>query len=287
MTLPIQSKLVLRSACFGIVAAIALGAVAFAVAPLFDGVAVYSAPARLVVPIIGPAIPSRLIYWLIPDGGAPAGILLILISAVLFWSTLFGATYFAFARSKSRLHAMRTAVEKPATRHVALSTIAPFVVGLCATRVTMVVGERYGMDTLPFVLVGWCVVLGISAGWLNQVVFGRTETLLPSLAGIVAILLIWSWQKLAFTRLVPSSGLTYGYFLTPIGATARFWVLTCPLRIGLTCLSACFIAALVSGWRVGRRGLLLCVIPWWLTAFLIFALPSMYLDAQGNASVFI
>jgi hypothetical protein len=29
------------------------------------------------------------------------------------------------------------------------------------------------------------------------------------------------------------------------------------------------------------------MIPWWLTAILIFALPSMYLDAQGNASVFI
>jgi hypothetical protein len=102
MTFPIKSKLVLRSACFGIVAAIALGAVAFAAAPLFDGVAVFSAPARLVVPIIGPVIPSRLIYWLIPEGGAPAGILLILIAAVLFWSTLFGATYFAFAISKRR-----------------------------------------------------------------------------------------------------------------------------------------------------------------------------------------
>jgi hypothetical protein len=35
------------------------------------------------------------------------------------------------------------------TLQVALSTIAPFVVGLCAIRVTLLLGERYGMDTRP------------------------------------------------------------------------------------------------------------------------------------------
>jgi hypothetical protein len=178
-------------------------------------------------------------------------------------------------------------LEKPATIQVALSTIVPFVVGLSATSVTMVIGERYGMDTMPFVLVGWCVVLFTSAAWLNQVVLRRTRTLYPFLAAIVVILLIWLWQRQAFAMLVPRSGLTYGFFLTPEGAKARFWVLTCPLRAGLICLSLCFITALVSGWRAGTRSLLACMIPWWLTAFLIFALPSMYLDAQGNASVFI
>lgn len=182
---------------------------------------------------------------------------------------------------------MRAVPEKPGTMQVTLSTIVPFVVGLCATRVTMVVGEEYGMDTLPFLLVGWCVVLGVSAIWLNHVVFRSATTLYPFLAAIVAILFVWSWQRRAFIMLVPRSGLTYGYFLTPVGARAKFWVLTSPFIVGLTCLSVCFIATLVSGWRTGRRGLLACVIPWWLTAFLIFALPSMYLDAQGNASVFI
>ena len=182
---------------------------------------------------------------------------------------------------------MTAAPEKPATMQIALSTIVPFVVGLCATRVTMVIGERYGRDTLPFLLVGWCVVLFVSAAWLNQVVFRHRKTLLPFLAAIIVILLIWLWQRQAFTMLVPSSGLTYGYFLTPDGAGARFWVLNCPFWVGLTCLSVCFIAALVSGWRAGSRRSLACMIPWWLTALLIFALPSMYLDAQGNASIFI
>jgi len=57
--------------------------------------------------------------------------------------------------------------------------------------------------------------------------------------------------------------------------------------VGIACLSICFIAALISAWRAGFRGLPVCMIPWWLTAFLIFSLPSTYLNAQGNASVFI
>jgi hypothetical protein len=178
-------------------------------------------------------------------------------------------------------------LEKPATTQAALATIGPFIIGLCAARVTMLIGGRYGMDALPLVLVGWCVALFVSAIWLNQVVFRGTKTLLPFLAAIAAILLIWFWQRQAFTILVPHSSLTYGYFLTPNGAKARFWVLTCPFRAGLTSLPICFIAALVSCWRAGVRRSLTCMIPWWLTTFLIFALPSIYLDAQGNASVFI
>ena len=173
------------------------------------------------------------------------------------------------------------------TMQVALSTIAPFVFGLFATRMTMVVGDQYGWDTMPFVLVGWCLVLSVSAAWLNWAVFRNTKTFVPFLAAVFLIFLVWLWQRHAFTTLVPHSGLTYGYFLTPEGARARFWTLTCPFRVGLTGLILCFIAGLVSAWRAGFRGLLACIIPWWLTAFLIFSLPSMYLDAQGNASVFI
>jgi hypothetical protein len=152
---------------------------------------------------------------------------------------------------------------------------------------TLIIGEQYGMGTVPCVLVAWCVLLLGSAAWLNQVLFHRSKTFLPFLAAIVAILLIWFWQRQAFTIFVPPSGLTYGYFLKPDGAKARFWVLDCPLWVGLACLAICCISALVSGWRTGARRSLACMIPWWLAAFLIFALPSMYLDAQGNASVFI
>jgi hypothetical protein len=39
--------------------------------------------------------------------------------------------------------------------------------------------------------------------------------------------------------------------------------------------------------RAGLRLSMLCLIPWWLSAMVIFSLPSMFLDAQGNASIVI
>jgi hypothetical protein len=182
---------------------------------------------------------------------------------------------------------MNTNIKKPAAKHVALVTIVPFVVGLWSTQVTLHIFERYGQDPTQFLLVGWCVLLGVSAAWLNQVVFGRTKTLFPFLAAVLVILLVWLWERLAFTTLVPGSGLAYGYFLEPNAAKARFWVLTCLLRVGLFSLSICFVAVLVSSWREGFRTLLACIIPWWLSAFLIFLLPSIYISAQGEASEFI
>jgi hypothetical protein len=81
--------------------------------------------------------------------------------------------------------------EKPATMNIALSAIVPLILGLGAMRVTMVIGEQYGWDTIPFVLVGWCATLAISATWLNRAVFNQTKTLLPFLAATVAILFVW------------------------------------------------------------------------------------------------
>jgi|SRR5215467_1041445 len=106
-----------------------------------------------------------------------------------------------------------TTPDKPATLQIALSTIVPLILGLSATSVTIIIGEQHGWDTVPFVLVGWCVALSLSAVWLNWAVFRRTKTLLPSIAAVLVILLVWLWQRQAFTMLVPPSGLAYGYFL--------------------------------------------------------------------------
>jgi len=181
----------------------------------------------------------------------------------------------------------RAVPKKAPALQVALPTIAPLLVAVFATEITMVIGEQYGMGAVPFVLVGWCLVLLGFAAWLNQVLFDRLRTILPFLAAIVTIPLIWLWQRQAFTLLVPKEGLTWGYFLTPEGAQARFWVLVCPFWVGLGCLSICCIVALVLWWRASARGSLACMVPWWLAALLIFSLPSMYLDGQGNASIFI
>ena len=70
MTFQVPWKLVLISAVVGILAAIALGGLAFAAAPHFDAVGVYFAPARLTIFVVEPLIPSRLMYWLVPDGAS-------------------------------------------------------------------------------------------------------------------------------------------------------------------------------------------------------------------------
>jgi hypothetical protein len=151
----------------------------------------------------------------------------------------------------------------------------------------MAIDEGPGIGAVASVLIGWCLVLVGSAAWLNHVLFRRLASVLPYLVAVVTTLLIWFWQRHAFTVLIPSGELRYGYFLRSEGAKARFWVLSCPFWVGLACLSICFIAALVLAWRAGARFSLACLVPWWVAALLVFALPSMYLDGQGNASIFI
>jgi hypothetical protein len=178
-------------------------------------------------------------------------------------------------------------LQKPAAWQIAFPTIVPLLVAVFATWGTVVIEDRYGLDTVPLVLAGWCLVLLVSAAWLNQGLFRRARTLLPFLTAIAVIIAVWLWQRRAFTLLAPKAGLTYGYFLKPEGAEARLWVLVCPFWVGLICLSVCCIVALVSWWRAGARLSLACMIPWWLAVLVVYAMPSMYLDGQGNASVFI
>ena len=72
----------LRSAAVGMVAAIAIGVLASALSPFFDAVGVYIVPAGVLLPVIGRVIPSKIQYWLTPDGGPAAGF-------SLFWSVRF------------------------------------------------------------------------------------------------------------------------------------------------------------------------------------------------------
>jgi hypothetical protein len=181
----------------------------------------------------------------------------------------------------------RVVLPSPGVAQVALATIVPLLVAIFATSGTLLAVDRFGQDKFPLVLAGWSTVLLGSAAWLNQVFSHRIRTLLPFLTAIGAILTIWLWQRHAFALFVPKAGLTFGYFLAPGGAGARFRVLVCPFWAGVACLSVCVIVALVCWWRTGARLSMACMIPWWLAAFVIFALPSMYLDGQGNASVFI
>ena len=95
-------NLFLKSAVVGTVAAVAVGVLAFALGPFFDAVGAYIGPAVLLLPVLGTVIPSRAVYWLTPNGGAAAGLLLILVCTLLFWTVVFGASYFAWAKLKHR-----------------------------------------------------------------------------------------------------------------------------------------------------------------------------------------
>jgi predicted cobalt transporter CbtA len=49
---------------------------------------IFFAPAGLFLPMVGRLVPSRVIYALVPDGGAPAGALLVVASSLVFWLLL-------------------------------------------------------------------------------------------------------------------------------------------------------------------------------------------------------
>ena len=91
-----------RSVVIGAVLAIAGFALAFALAPFFDAVILYITPAAILVPVIGSLIPSKVVYWLVPDGGGPAGLLLIMISAFFFWTIVFGVVHFSWLSLRDR-----------------------------------------------------------------------------------------------------------------------------------------------------------------------------------------
>jgi hypothetical protein len=93
---------VLKSSLVGALLAIALGVLAYVLAPIFDAVMLYAAPSQLLIPIIGPLIPSSLVYRIVPEGGAPAGVLLILTCALIFWTLTFAVIHFLIGSMRRR-----------------------------------------------------------------------------------------------------------------------------------------------------------------------------------------
>jgi hypothetical protein len=101
-------NLFFKSAVVGTVAAIAVGGLAFALGPFFDALGAYIEPAGFLLPAIGRAIPMRAVDWLIPNGGAAAGVLFILVCTLVFWTAVFGATYFAWTKMRQRRAVQQT-----------------------------------------------------------------------------------------------------------------------------------------------------------------------------------
>src|SRR5262245_41531983 len=92
-------KRILISVFAGVLISSACGAGSY-VFPLFDAFSIYISPSRFLLPVIGPLVPSALVDRLVPEGGAPAGVLLIVICAALFWAIIFALLYFVWTSIK-------------------------------------------------------------------------------------------------------------------------------------------------------------------------------------------
>ena len=89
---------IFKSAVIGMVFAIALGALAYALAPFFDAVGLYAEPGFIFLPMI----PETLVYRLDPEGGPAVGIFLLVLCATSFWAILFGAAHFGWVLLRLR-----------------------------------------------------------------------------------------------------------------------------------------------------------------------------------------
>ena len=79
----------------GICASSALGLLAFTVFPHSLATTFYLWPGFQAAPILATIIPTTVVYWLVPDGGGLAFVLLTFISAFTFWAMLFAAALLA------------------------------------------------------------------------------------------------------------------------------------------------------------------------------------------------
>jgi hypothetical protein len=154
------------------------------------------------------------------------------------------------------------------------------------------VGVMLSLQTRTFtafyVVLTMCAFLLGGAAWWFVTSYQLPRRTLRAMWGALALIaLTWGWQRVLFLLMVPPDGLSYGYFLTPEGHSAGILVLQGPTVFGA---SVCALLAALSAraaWRAGARWSVVALLSWWLALFAVFMLPSMYLDGQGNATIFI
>ena len=83
----------LKSLTVGTVASLCLGGLVFILAPKTALVNAYLVPGVVIGGSLTRVIPTRLVYWIAPDGGPEAFLAVALTCAVIFWSLVFGVSY--------------------------------------------------------------------------------------------------------------------------------------------------------------------------------------------------
>jgi hypothetical protein len=129
--------------------------------------------------------------------------------------------------------------------------------------------------------------LCISGLLVSQELFSAHATRRALASALAALCLGWIWQRAWYLLLIPERFLKYGYFLTPSGRRARLVMLELPFALVCVALALSLGVALRAAWHAGARGSVMLLLVWWLTAFVVFALPSLYLYIQGDAAIFI
>jgi hypothetical protein len=130
-------------------------------------------------------------------------------------------------------------------------------------------------------------VLALIGWWILRACAMPAATRSSGAIALATIFIGWVWQRVAYLVLIPERFLTYGYFLKPPGDEARFFLVELPFVGVSVILVTCLVTALLFAWRAGARWSTMALVLWWLTAFVIFGLPTLYLVAQGDAAVFV
>ena len=88
---PPRSKVtrILASVAIGVIASITLGVLVFVLGPKTDVVTAYLAPGIVIGGWLSPFIPTPLTYWLVPEGGPDAFLLIVFVFSFFFWSVTF------------------------------------------------------------------------------------------------------------------------------------------------------------------------------------------------------
>jgi len=97
----------------------------------------------------------------------------------------------------------------------------------------------------------------------------------------------WAWQRLAYLHFLDHQSLTYGYFLTEAGKPARLWVVTVPSNTVAFAMVVFWLVVSIVLLRRRAYWRLLGAFVWMLLVLVVFSLPSIYLDLQGSAAIFI
>jgi len=94
----ISSKEAIKAVSIGLLAAVVFSALALLL-PFSIVKKIFIGPGLVVGTLLGPLVPDSLTYSLVPEGGAPAAVLLFLLGAILFW-TILAALLWIFLKAK-------------------------------------------------------------------------------------------------------------------------------------------------------------------------------------------